>query len=74
MGQIYKEQTFDRSEDYGNTTITQKCSYNSVAEWLVIESAGMEISLSVDDFEMLIDLVNRCLDMKCGQLVEKLIK
>jgi len=74
MGKIVKEQTFERGEDYGNITITQKCSYNSVSEWLVIESAGMEISLSVDDFDMLIDLVNQCLAMKYGQLVEKLIK
>ena len=74
MGQIHKSQLIDKGEDYGDGQILQVCLYNSVSETLSIKNDDETLTLSVHDFEMLISLVNECLQMKGGHLIEKLMK
>jgi len=68
MGQIIKEQTFVRDEDNGGGEITQKCEYNSVSEWITIETDGQRISLPTFEWRMMIDLINKTLAMKGSSL------
>lgn len=64
MGQIIKEQTFERDEDYGGGEITQKCHYNSISEWITIEANEQRLSLPTHEWKMLVDLINKSLAMK----------
>jgi hypothetical protein len=64
MGQIIKEQTFERDEDNGGGEITQKCEYNSVSEWITIETDGQRMSLPTFEWRMLFSLVNESLEKK----------
>lgn len=64
MGQIIKEQVFERDEDDGGGEITQKCHYNSVSEWVTIETDGQQLSLPTFEWRMLVDLINTSLNMK----------
>ena len=64
MGQIIKEQTFERDEDNGGGEITQKCEYNSISEWIIIETDGQRISLPTLEWRMMVDLINKSLAMK----------
>lgn len=64
MGQIIKEQTFERDEDNCGGEITQKCEYNSVSQWITIETDGQRMSLPTFEWHMLVDLINKSLAMK----------
>ena len=64
MGQIIKEQTFERDEDNGGGEIIQKCEYNSVSEWITIETDEQRLSLPTFEWRMLVDLINKSLEMK----------
>ena len=68
MGQIIKEQTFERDEDNGGGKITQKCEYNSVSEWITVETDGQKLALPTFEWRMLLDLINESLDMKGNPL------
>ncbi len=67
MGQIIKEQTFERDED-GGVEITQKCEYNSISEWITIETDGQRISLPTFEWKMMFDLINKSLAFKGNSL------
>lgn len=64
MGQIIKEQTFNRDEDDGGGVIKQKCVYNSVSEWIIVETDSQRISLPTFEWRMLVDLINESLAIK----------
>jgi len=64
MGQIIKEQTFERDEDNGGGEITQKCEYNSVSERVTVETDGQRLTLPTFEWRMLLDLINESLGMK----------
>lgn len=64
MGQIIKEQTFERDEDNGGGEIRQKCEYNSISEWITIETDGQIMSLPTFEWRMMVDLINKSLAIK----------
>lgn len=64
MAQIIKEQSFERDEDNGGGEIQQKCEYNSVSEWIKIETDGQTMSLPTFEWRMLMSLINKSLEMK----------
>lgn len=64
MGQIIKEQTFERDENNGGGEITQKCEYNSISEWITIETDRQRMSLPTFEWRMLVDLINKSLATK----------
>jgi hypothetical protein len=69
MGQIIEEQSFERDEDYGiDIKITQKCEYNSISEWIIVETDGQQLSLPTFEWRMLYNLINKCLEMKGHKL------
>lgn len=61
---IKKEQTFDRDEDNGGGLVHQKCEYNSVSEYITVETDGQRLSLPTFEWRMLFDLINKNLNMK----------
>jgi len=64
MSQIIKEQSFNRDEDFGGGEISQKCSYNSVSDWIIIETDGQKMSLPTDEWRLLVDLIKKSLSAK----------
>ena len=68
MAQIINEQTFERDEDYGGGNILQKCEYNSVSEWITVETDGYRLSLPTFEWGMLVDLINKSLALKSHSL------
>lgn len=68
MSQINKEQRFERDEDYGGGEILQKCKYDSVSEWITIDTDGQTLSLPTFEWRMLVDLINKSLGMKGGTI------
>lgn len=64
MGKIIKEQNFERGEDVGGGEITQKCEYNSVSDWLIVETDGQRLSLPTFEWTLLVDLINKSLSVK----------
>jgi hypothetical protein len=64
MGLITKEHSFERDEDNGGGKITQKCDYNSISEWIFVETDGQSLSLPTFEWKMLLDLINKSLALK----------
>jgi hypothetical protein len=64
MGQIIKEQTFERDEDNGGGEVIQKCEYNSISECITVETDEQRLSLPIFEWRMLVDLINKSLAMK----------
>lgn len=61
---IYKEQTFERDEDYGGGEVTQKCTYSSISETIIVETDGQKLSLPTFEWRMLVDLIRSALAVK----------
>lgn len=69
MPQIIRQQTFERSTEWGGGEQTQICNYCPISKIVTVQVSDKTLSLPLDEWQLLVSLINTTLAVDGSETV-----